>query len=84
MEVRGTGSDMEIWEQCACCGGEFQFGPHVYNIQNAPGWNVLLCDTCRPPFRLQWEVSPTPRLIAALKAKGITVPLNKNGMLTHP
>lgn len=76
--------EQQYFDDCACCGMEFRRGPHVYRGDNVPGWNVSLCHTCKPPFRVGWEVSPTPRLMAALKANGVSVHPNRNGMLTPP
>lgn len=84
MEVRKDGGSYAFFETCSCCGMEFQCGPHIYNGQNVPGWEVPMCHNCKPPFRLNHEVSPTPRLIAALRSKGIAVTLDENGMLTTP
>lgn len=84
MEVRKDGEGYAFFETCSCCGMEFQRGPHIYNGQNVPGWGVPMCDTCKPPFRLNYEVSPTPRLIAILRSKGIVITLNENGLLTTP
>lgn len=84
MEVRSNGGSYTFFNACSCCGMEFQCGPHIYQGQNVPGWGIPMCDICKPPFRLNHEVSPTSRLIAILHSKGIAVTLNANGMLVTP
>lgn len=84
MKIRKVDSDDAFFVDCACCGREFRCGPHIYNGQNVPGWNVPMCHWCKPPFRQGQEVSPTPRLMAALKANDVSVVLNANGLLSVP
>jgi hypothetical protein len=84
MRVRRVNSSDEFYEDCACCGREFRFGPGLYHGQNCPGWNVMLCHGCKPPFRVGHEVAPTLRLVTALRSKGISVMLNARGLLSVP
>jgi hypothetical protein len=82
MKIRKIGSEDAFFMDCECCSMEFQCGPHVYNGQNVPEWGVPMCHSCKPPFRQNHEISPTPRLLAVLKSKGISVTLNERGMLS--
>ena len=84
MNIRKVGAEDAFFMECECCGAEFQCGPHIYNGQNVPGWEVPMCHWCKPPFLLGHELSPTPRLLAALKARGVSVALNARGMLPVP
>lgn len=84
MRFQTVNGEDQIFDDCACCGIEFRRGPGIHHGQNVPGWNVLLCHTCKPPFSPYHEIEPTPRLLAALKGKGVSVTPNKNGMLIAP
>jgi hypothetical protein len=84
MKIRKVGAEDAFFTECECCGTEFRCGPHIYDGQNVPGWDLPLRDGCKPPFRLDHEISPKPRLLAALKAKGISASINARGMLAVP
>jgi hypothetical protein len=83
--VRATPRDPDaIMLDCFVCGRKFQCGPHIYNGRNAPGWDEVVCDSCRAS---NWDglvPSTWPHVIPALKAKGVEVKLNANGWLDIP
>lgn len=81
MRIRKVGSEDAFLMDCKCCGGEFRCGPHIYDGQNVAEWGIPLCHRCKPPFRQNHEIAPTPRLLATLRARGIEVTPDSSGML---
>jgi hypothetical protein len=84
MKIRRIGAEDAFFMDCECCGTEFRCGPNIYDGQNVPGWEVPMCHSCKPPFRSGHEILPTPRLLAALKAKGVSVIVDARGLLRSP
>jgi hypothetical protein len=81
MRIRKVGSEDAFFIDCECCGVEFRFGPHIYDGQNVADWGIPLCHGCKPPFRQNHAIAATPRLLSALKARGIKVALDPKGVL---
>lgn len=81
MRMGKVGSEDVFFMDCECCSVEFRYGPGVYDGQHVAAWGIPLCHGCKPPFRQNHEIAPTPRLLAALRSKGIEVALDARGMI---
>lgn len=72
--------------RCFTCGGEFQFGPHVYDGRHIAAYDMTFCMGCYGGNWDGWAPRYEPRILAHLKDKGLEAPArNEGGYLPrHP
>lgn len=67
-------SEIKLYDTCEICGRRFQFGPHVYNGQRIPAYEITVCKVCFDGNWDGWGMRAEPVLIAHLKSRGIPIP----------
>lgn len=77
--MRGAKIKPTIIMRCFACGGEFQFGPHIYAGKHIPAYKVTVCTTCYSANWDGWAPVYEPEILKHLKAEGIVVPLRNAG-----
>jgi hypothetical protein len=71
-----------ITVRCFMCGSDFQMGPHRYEGQHIPRYNIDVCGICYKTNWDGWGPYCEERLIEHLKQQDIPIPRrNKKGWL---
>jgi hypothetical protein len=67
---------------CFTCGNQFQFGPHRYDGENIPRYQICGCRTCYAASWDGWGPHHEQRVLAHLEKKGLPIPeRNEKGWL---
>lgn len=72
--------------RCFTCGGEFQFGPHIYNGKHIAAYNLTVCLSCYDGNWDGWAPHCEAKILAHLKDNDLKAPArNEGGYLPrHP
>lgn len=59
---------------CFTCGGEFQFGPHIYSGTHIRMYNMTVCRDCYAANHDGWAPHFEAKILKHLRSEGLPIP----------